>query len=174
MCDNEVGRAIFDPDHMILNARSLRRVAMGLDGNASEAQETDEVRFRGIYLAAPILWALATEIALKAWQCREWKGKPCKSHDLLRLYEALEPTTQTLLADWMSGEELQLPGPILKESEPGDSALRKSLRYHRDTFERWRYYYENPRKDFYTFLDPALKQIIDAYVERWGDSARTR
>ena len=78
----------WDPDTMIWNARSLQTVAKQLaSGRVTPAE--DVFLFTGQQLAEPILLALATEIALKAWQCRERKGPPESEHDLLKLFEGL-------------------------------------------------------------------------------------
>ena len=87
----------WDADSMIWNAKSLQRVAKELERNGSESPQQDPFLFSGILLAGPILLSLATEIALKAWQCRERKGKPEKIHDLLKLYDGLESSTQETL-----------------------------------------------------------------------------
>ena len=56
----------WDPDTMIWNARSLQTVAKQLaSGRVTPAE--DVFLFTGQQLAEPILLALATEIALKAW-----------------------------------------------------------------------------------------------------------
>ncbi len=171
MLENEGRRATWDPDHMMLNAKSLKCVASGLDEKLPEARNADPVLFRGMFLAAPILWTLATEIALKAFQCRERESEPDHIHDLLALYEALDPLSQTLLANVMSGEERQIRCLISEIWMPGDTALRAILRYHRFTFERWRYYYENQEDVFYNFLGQALTEIINIYDETRSDPA---
>ena len=71
----------------------------------------------------------------------------------------------------MSGEEHLLPRLILEKRVPGDTVLGAILRYYRCSFLRWRYLYENPGEDFYTLLDRALTEIIDAYDKTRGDSA---
>lgn len=48
-------------------------------------------------LAGAILLSLATEIALKAWQCRKRKGVSDHTHDLLDLFNSLEPGIRELL-----------------------------------------------------------------------------
>ena len=61
---------------MINSARSLQRVANELEKNGPEPELSDEQLFEGIFLAGPILLSLATEIALKAWQCSERQEPP--------------------------------------------------------------------------------------------------
>ena len=96
------------------------------------------------------------EIALKAWQCRERKGEPDHSHDLLELFDRLEPGTRELL----------------KAEVPSFEPLLKTLCSHRDAHTLWRYIHEDPGGVFHTAsLNRALTVIIDAYDKRWGDSA---
>ena len=86
----------WDPDTMIWNARSLQTVAKQLaSGRVTPAE--DVFLFTGQQLAEPILLALATEIALKAWQCRERKGPPESEHDLLKLFEGLSEEARDVL-----------------------------------------------------------------------------
>ena len=56
---------------MIWNAKSLQRVMKELERYGSESSTSDPLLFQGSGLAGPILLSLATEISLKAWQCRE-------------------------------------------------------------------------------------------------------
>ena len=86
----------WDPDTMIWNARSLQKVARELTSGRVPPEE-DAFLFTGQQLAEPILLALATEIALKAWQCREQQGPPDSSHDLLKLFEGLSHRARTIL-----------------------------------------------------------------------------
>ena len=84
---------------MIRNAKSLQDVANHLAAD----MELDK------FMSAPILMALATEIALKSLQCQEQKRPPMHTHDLLKLFEGLSENTQTRLEeglpsrlDWVS------------------------------------------------------------------------
>ena len=85
MSDDNTRLASWDTDYMISNAKSLQRVVQELDRNASKSRQSDPLLFMGIFHAVPILLSLATEIALKAYQCRERKGEPDHTHDLLEL-----------------------------------------------------------------------------------------
>ena len=169
---------------MIWNAKSLQRAVKELQKNEPECPESDLHPLSGKILACPVLLSLATEIALKAWQCRERKGTPVRSHDLLKLFEGLESSTQELLAQGLSGEdplllsslncqEYPLPFPSGEQSIPRVTVLREILKFHRNSFKDWRYLHENTHNmRFYdSALDRALTAIIDAYDKRWGDSA---
>lgn len=52
--------------------------------------------------------ALATEIALEAWQCRERKGPPDRCHDLLKLCDGLSEETRSVLQ--AACPEQEMPG----------------------------------------------------------------
>ena len=92
-----------DTDSMIWNAKSLQRVVEKLERNGSESPHSDLLHIQGRALAVPILLSLATEIALKALLCLERKKGPPRIHDLLKLFEQLEPDTQALLRTEMPG-----------------------------------------------------------------------
>ena len=89
--------ASWDTHHAISNAKSLQRVVNKLEWNESEHPQSDLLLFSGTILAGPILFSLATELALKALLCLEQKKAPPRSHDLLKLFKRLEPDTQELL-----------------------------------------------------------------------------
>ena len=87
-------REIFwPPDWIMQEAMSLQGMAERLEtdpeGHPSVSKPTT---------AAPVLLALATELALKAWQCRERNGKaPDKTHDLAELFDTLGADARSLL-----------------------------------------------------------------------------
>lgn len=150
------------PYEMIDEAKSLQRVAKELERNGSEASQRDSVLFRGKGRAVPILLSLATEIALKAWQVREGKKEPDRTHDLLELFESLKSDTQEMLEARMRELSPHYQWPLTKRP------LRDVLCSHKDAFERWRYGYETIiRRDGLRFdtgdIDRALTVIVDAY-----------
>ncbi len=166
---------------MIDNARSLQRVAKELQSNESKSPESDLLLFSGQILAQPILLSLAIEIALKAWQCRERKGEPEKTHDLLELFNGLESSTQEILEAKMrkrSPHSVWAEEPSMQNlnSDQQDMwgarmhPLRDVLRSHCDAHTHWRFLYERPSAQFETSeIDRALTVIIEAYDERWSD-----
>ncbi len=167
-----------DPDFMMDHARALLRVAQELDkGNSSPASDRDFFSSYGHAIAMPVLLSLATEIALKAWLCREGKS-PIRSHDLFRLFCGLEPATQKRLE-----EAVQPPSPyrqyvlerlgiptLLEGTEDPDAAhfqgLRDIFRIYSKAFEEWRYRYEDLEGMFATdrFIE-ILTIIIDEYFK---------
>ena len=81
---------------MIRSAKSLQCLVKDLEDDP-KAPISDSLLFEGKFIAAPVLLTLAVEIALKALQCKERKGMPDHGHDLLKLFNALEKTTQRQL-----------------------------------------------------------------------------
>ncbi len=172
-----------DADSMIWNAKSLQRVANELERKESGPPQKDSFLFWGISLASPILLSLATEIALKAWQCRERKGKPEKTHDLLRLFEVLESRTQERLearmrklsphSVWAEDPRMQNLNEDLQDIfRACRHPLRNVLCSYRDAHTHWRFIHEDPNGMFETAeIDRALTAIIDAYVNRKEDVA---
>ena len=165
-----------DPDFMMDHARALLRVARELDrGDPSPASAPDFFSSYGHVIAAPILLSLATEIALKAWLCREGKA-PIRSHDLFRLFCGLEPATQKRLEEAVQPphqrevlEPLRIPALLGGTADPcmvDLYGLRDILRIYRKAFEEWRYRYEYPEGMFATArLTEVLTIIIDEYFK---------
>ena len=180
MSENNAGRASWNPDSMIENARSLQRVAKELNENGHEAAQSDEWLFRGMILAGPILLSLATEIALKAWLCLEQKKAPPRTHDLLELFDLLKQDTQEMLEARMRKVSrhsvcAEQPGmqnlkPYLQDMVAARMhPLRNVLCEHRNANVHWRYLYEKePFAKFETGeIDCALTVIFDAYYKSW-------
>ncbi len=180
----------WDADSMIKNAKALQRVVKELEKNKPKPSPSDgwgkwdrgtedQLLFMGRLLAVPNLLSLATEIALKAWQCREQLKAPERTHDLLRLFHSLEQDTQEMLearmrkvspdSVWADALRMQNLSPLEQEILGGKMhPLRDVLRSHSDAYEHWRYLYERPSAHFETAeIDRALTVIIDAYEKRW-------
>ena len=110
-------------------------------------------------MAVPVLLALATEIALKAWLYKEKKETPDRRHDLLDLYDDLGEITRKRLEAKVPEVPHPLPG-----FPPAYRGIRETLCFHREMFMRWRYLYENPGHKFYTAeLNNVLTAIIETY-----------
>ena len=151
----------WDPDRMVDHARSLQEVARYLKPDL-ESDESGGCLFSGRVIAPPILLALATEIALKALQCREREGAPDRTHDLLNLFDALTTQTQAWLEAHFPREPI-----FYDESQfpPVIAGMRETLEHHRSAFLNWRYLHETIRADFCTpVIDQALTVIIKGYA----------
>lgn len=168
----------WDADSMIRNAKSLQRVVKELEKNRTEPSPKDRLLFMGKLLAVPNLLSLATEIALKAWQCRERQKAPERTHDLLKLFQSLEQNTQEILearmrqvsphSVWAGQPGMQNLGPFEQEMFAAKMhPLRDILRSHSDANMRWRYLHEQTSAQFETAeIDRALTVLIDAYEKR--------
>ena len=181
----------WDADSMIRNAKALQRVVKELEKNKPKPSPSDEwgkwdrgtedqLLFMGRFLAVPNLLSLATEIALKAWQCRERQKAPERIHNLLKLFHSLEQDTQEMLearmrkvspdSIWAGQPGMQNLGPFEQEMLGAKMhPLRDVLRSHCDVNIRWRYIHEETYgAQFETGeMDLALTVIIDAYEKRW-------
>lgn len=169
----------WDADVMIENAKSLQRVVKELEKNIFESCPQDQLLFMGKHLAVPNLLSLATEIALKAWQCRERQKAPERTHDLLKLFQSLGQNTQEMLEARMRRVSphsvwAEQPGMQNLSQDVQDMLgarmhpIRDVLRSHSDANIRWRYLYEQSSARFETIeIDRALTVIIDAYEKRW-------
>ena len=180
----------WNADSMIKNAKALQRVVKELEKNKSKPSPSDgwgkwdrgtedQLLFLGRLLAVPNLLSLATEIALKAWQCREQLKAPERTHDLLKLFHSLEQDTQEMLearmrkvssdSVWADALRMRNLSPLEQEMLGAKMhPLRDVVRSHSDANMLWRYIYEEPEAKFETGeIGLALTVIIDAYEKRW-------
>ena len=175
MSENKNKNLAWNPYWMICNAKSLQKVANYLAADMELESNSENFLFSGKIMSVPILMALATEIALKTLQCQERKSSPMHSHDLLKLFEGLSEDTQTRL-------EERLPSRLdpvslrlgVQDFFPVGAGMRKVLEFHRCSFGRWRYRYEDPGESFYpSALDEALTVIINTYDQIQTESYST-
>ena len=72
MSDQNRDKSAYVTGIMIDNANGLRIIAEMIEREGQAALDQGNMSiFTGSFQAAPILWALGIEIALKAWICRE-------------------------------------------------------------------------------------------------------
>ena len=178
MSDKSNDHVSWDARFMIENAKSLQRIAKELRKNGGETLQSDAWLFQGNFLAVPILLSLATEIALKAWWCRERNKAPKQTHDLLKLFDVLKQDTQEMLearmrkssphSVWAAEPNMQNLSPDLQDMLGARMhPLRDVLFAHRNANTHWRFLYEKPRALFETAeIDRALTVIIDSYHEK--------
>lgn len=134
---------------------SLQRLAERLETDRENHSGDNEPT-----TAVPVLLALAAEIGLKAWQCRERNGKaPDKNHDLVKLFDALGDDARTLLEHAMPAHSDPMARFI-----PVYSGIKQALNVNRDLFIAWRYPYEHHGLIAETgALKTALAAIVDTY-----------
>ena len=146
---------------MMSQARALRRVAEHLDDDGKAPEPWDSRLNEGKFVAVPVLLALSTEIALKAWQCRERNGPPDQTHNLLKLFLGLGEDAQRRLSEKMPEHPSPLPG-----FPPAYPGMKNALSDCRNIFVEWRYSHERRHLRAETgVLKTALSAIIEAYDE---------
>ncbi len=146
------------PDFMMTEAGKLAWLVDCLS-DTDLSGKTDGSRFAGTSTAIPVLLSLAAEIGLKAWQCRERNDRPDRTHDLLKLFDALEENTRRQLQDRMP----EIPSPVegLPPYYPG---IRDALSQNRNVFVEWGNAHEYHSLFAETgVLTTALKAIVEAY-----------
>ena len=157
-----------------VQAAGLRRVAADLDrvwvdclqGNRTDNDVPAE-EFLGSMLAAPVLRALAAELALKAIAIKT-AGAHKRGHDLLKLFDALDQKTQTAIE--------QHRKDVVERVVHG--SVRSILAKHKDDFTVSRYVGEMPSGSKPTFaygddLDVALQDLIAVFEDLPSGSARS-
>ena len=167
-------RGIEYGDSIISNARSLQSIARELQKTTQVERETFEVEgetfevavkideqnrdlFLGKCIAAPVLFALAAELALKALYCQEAKKHEIAlTHDLERLFEELGEDTQVEL-------EATFKESMFPKLPP---KMQDILGKNKDVFLDWRYSFEHLGLCCYTGeLDEAISAIIKTYYK---------
>ena len=161
MSDSKGYKGWRDTDRMIRHAKALQEVAKHVALRQDDDTDPLEDLFIGKLLAHPILLALATEIALKALRCRERKGPPDHGHDMVELFDALSEDTRGRLQARLPVQPDPFGAHLV---QPFGAGMRKVLEFHRDTFETWRYLYEQTSiRTWPPQLDEALTAIIETY-----------
>ena len=149
---------------MMRQARALGRVAEHLDDDGKVSDPWDSQLQEGKFVAEPVLLALATEIALKAWQCHERNGPPDQTHDLLKLFLGLREDARRRLSEKMPEYPSPLPG-----FPPAYPGIQTALSDCRHMFVEWRYSHERRHMRADTgILKTALNAIIETYDEYSG------
>ncbi|RYG99243.1 MAG: hypothetical protein EON58_04605 [Alphaproteobacteria bacterium] len=132
-----------------------------------EIEDRDSIGALADMGVEPMLLALSMELALKAWFVFDYDDPGVvKSHNLMKLFEALKPESQERLDQQF--KQTVAPGhPSLFFVDYG---IGHVLYQHRDAFTDWRYIYEpkHTRFDRGTFLatlEMALAEFRKRYVE---------
>ena len=163
-----------DANVAIAQAMGLRRVAADLDRDGAQmTRNPDDEKFRGekfigCLLAAPVLRALAAELALKAISIKT-TGAHKRGHDLLKLFDALDQKTQAAIEKHKGVIERFVHGSV-----------RSILGKHRDDFtdsryigESWRPGVNPPTYAYGGDLDVALQALIATFNELPNGAARS-
>ena len=144
-----------------VQAAGLRRVAADLDRVWVDCLEGDQrhddvpaEKFLGSMLGAPVLRALAAELALKAIAIKT-TGRHKRGHNLLKLFDALDQNTQTAIEQQRKG--------VVERVVHG--SVRSILEKHKDDFTASRYVGEiapgsKPTFAYGVDLDVALQDLI--------------
>ena len=154
-----------DANIAIAQAKGLRQVAADLDRGwddflhgtrAPDKEEFAGEEFAGCMLAAPILRALAAELALKAIASK-MTGTHERGHDLLKLFDGLDQSARDCI-------EQQAAAVRVVRTH---GSVQSVLANHKADFTGWRYLGEswqgkNPYGDD---LDVALRALIAAFHE---------
>jgi hypothetical protein len=133
----------------------------------SEVEDVDGIGVLADIGVEPMLLALSMELALKAWFVFDFDDPDVlRSHNLMKLFEALKPESQKRLDDQF--KLTVAPGhPNLFFVDYG---IGQVLYQHRDAFTDWRYIHEPKhtrfdRSTFQATLEMVLAEFRKRYVE---------
>ena len=173
MTDPDEPTSLPNPDHIMEHARGLYRVVTELNQAAAQKSSYDNVLVTGAFFACPILLSFAIEIALKACIYLEKKSAPNHIHNLLTLFETLDPSTQELLEEGMRDFERFTHERFFQLKEHPWKPMRGTLDLHQNTYTNWRYPHEKQRGEFQAEkLDHAFLLILDYYNKLRKENTR--
>ena len=152
-----------DPDSIMFSARALQELVRSFGNRADPS--SNPFLFEGQFIAAPVLLALAMELALKAWWAKENMDREVpKIHDLLKLFDRLNEDTQTRLESAYP----EIPSP-LRGFQPIRPGLRSMLESHRTAFIDWRYLHELRTA---RFQDGQFGEALSSVIAEFDRTAR--
>ena len=122
--------------------------------------------FRGKVVGTPILFGLATEVALKALLYQETNEVPPYIHDLLELFDGLKEDTQAELEVTFKELGKSTQGRLMAEFPRPSSTIRHVLYEHREVFVLWRYPFKSVPPCYSKALDEVISTIIKVYDKR--------
>ena len=110
-----------------------------------------------------LLWAISTEVALKALYAQESGSDPSHDHRLISLYEKLEPDTRSSLETRF--QAIRDQRPLYKGRS---NSLEDVLTEHNRDFVDWRYVYESigGRQNQILDLKPAIEAMLAEFEIR--------
>ena len=117
----------------------------------------------------PMLLALAMELALKAWYVWDHdRHDPIKSHNLLKLYEALSNTSKEKL----NSKYKEKVAPYQAWGDVMDYNISDTLEWHKNAFVEWRYLHE-PRTDGISFDYSTFVATLELVLDEFGKLYKT-
>ena len=159
-------REEYNHSFAILHAKSLQRLARELQEIVFNKDEPDVDLFQGRLVGTPILFGLATEVALKALLYQETNEVPPYCHDLLELFDRLEKNTQAELEATFKELGRNTQGRLMAIFPRPPSTIRYALDEHREVFVLWRYPFKSVPPCYNKSLDEVISTIIKIYKKR--------
>ena len=173
----------FDNDDSIVIATAMMDDAAAFLRFAQAARrdyvdaKTDPVLLRGASNGMSVLLALATETALKAWQCRD-SGDHDRTHDLLELYESerITPASRSTIAAALEGVPIgawpdifrAMPWLEMRFPTDAETYIRAVLKYHAKTFIEARYATETLVKKRALMVEtPQIEHVLEALIRAY-------
>ena len=162
--------AEFDHFFGMKRARSLQSLARELK-ETTDINTQDPFLYEGKIVTTPALFALATELALKALYCQETRNDKVKAtHDLIKLFEQLGEDTQAELEERFKELGKNTWARLEAEWPKPPSRIRHVLDENRRTFVSWRYPSRHSLTCYTGNLDEVISTIIKIYEKRREDS----
>ena len=157
----------YDHSFAISHAKSLQSLARELEKTSVlNENKSDLDLFQGKIVGTPILFGLATEVALKALLYQETNEVPPYWHDLLELFDRLKENTQAELGATFKELGRNTQGRLMAELPRPSSTIRHVLDEHREVFVLWRYPFKSVPPCYTKALDEVISTIIRIYNKR--------
>ncbi len=151
----------------ISHAKSLQCLAREIEKtSALNENKSDLDLYQGKIVGTPILFGLATEVALKALLYQETNEVPPYWHDLLDLFDRLKEDTQEELEVTFKELGRNTQGRLMAELPRPSSTIRHALDEHREIFVLWRYPFKSVPPCYSKTLDEVISTIIKIYNKR--------
>lgn len=130
-----------------------------------EFRDDDHADAFGHVGVEPMLLALSMELALKAWFVFDYDNPDViKSHNLMKLFEALKPESQSRLDQQFK----QSVAPSHPNPFYGDYGIGHVLYQHRDAFTDWRYLHEAKNTMFdRAAFEATLEMVLTEFRKRY-------
>ena len=151
----------------ISHATNLQCLARELaETTVLNKDKSDVDLFQGKVVGTPILFGLATEVALKALLYQETNEIPPYTHDLLELFDGLKENTQEELEVTFKELGKNTQARLMAEFPRPTSTIRHALYEHREVFVLWRYPFKSVPSCYPKALDEVISTIIRIYDKR--------